>query len=145
MRPSFDHAAFHTAHTPHPGLAGQFVQQRLGLLQVGGIETFGEPVVDFSEHGARLVATISFAQQPREARSRTQLQGFRAHTVRQRECCAEVSFGWFELSLLRLQLATQAKCLGLDYLESVRTIWLQDLFDRFKRVANGARQRLGLC
>jgi hypothetical protein len=46
--------------------------------------------------------------------------------------------------LLRLQLTTQAKCLGLEYLEGVRTIWLQDLFDRFKRVVNSARQRLGL-
>ena len=127
------------------GLGAQLVEQHLRLLEVGGIETFGEPVVDVGRHHMRFVAAAGIAQQPREACSRTELPRFRTHTARQYECCAEVSFGWFELSLLRLQLATQAKCLGLDYLESVRTIWLQDLFDRFKRVANGARQRLGLC
>jgi hypothetical protein len=33
-------------------LRAQFVEQRLGLLQIGGIEALGEPVADFGEHGA---------------------------------------------------------------------------------------------
>ena len=51
-----DRAAFHPAHTPHPGLGGQLVQQRLGIFEVGGIEAFGEPVVDLREHLVRLVS-----------------------------------------------------------------------------------------
>jgi hypothetical protein len=37
-------------------LRSQFVEQRVGVLQVGGVEAFGEPVVDLGEHRARLVA-----------------------------------------------------------------------------------------
>src|ERR1700758_2205866 len=33
----------------------KFVEQPLGILQVGGVEAFGEPGVDFGEHRARLV------------------------------------------------------------------------------------------
>jgi len=58
----FDRATFHTAHIPHPGLGGQFLQQRLGLLEVGGVEAFGEPVVDFGQRGVRLVAAIGITQ-----------------------------------------------------------------------------------
>src|SRR6516162_1758056 len=36
----------------------QFVEQRLGLFQIGGVEALGEPAVDLGEHGARLVTTI---------------------------------------------------------------------------------------
>ncbi len=32
----------------------QLVQQRLGFLEVGGVEAFGEPAIDFREHGMRL-------------------------------------------------------------------------------------------
>src|SRR5262245_57703013 len=31
------------------GSAAQFIEQRLGLLQIGGVEALGEPVVDFLE------------------------------------------------------------------------------------------------
>jgi hypothetical protein len=41
-------------------LASQFVEQRLGVFQVGGVEAFGEPVVDFDENRARLVAAALF-------------------------------------------------------------------------------------
>ena len=122
----------------------QLIEQVLGIRQVGGVETLGEPVVDFRENHARFVAAAGIAQQAREARSRAQLICFRTHTTRQRECCAEVCLGCFAPPLLRLQLATQAKCVGPIYV-GVRTIWPQDLFDRVKCVANGARQRLGLC
>src|SRR6516165_7926718 len=66
-RPSLDCAEFHPAHTYHPGLGGQFLQQRLGLLEVSGVEAFGEPVVDFGEHRAGLVAAASIAQQAGKA------------------------------------------------------------------------------
>ena len=35
-------------------LMAQLVEQRLGILQVGGVEAFGEPVVDFGEYCAGL-------------------------------------------------------------------------------------------
>jgi hypothetical protein len=50
VREFLDRAHFQTAHTPHAGLCGQFGQQRLGVFEVGGVEAFGEPVVDFREH-----------------------------------------------------------------------------------------------
>jgi hypothetical protein len=34
----------------------EFVEQRLGVPQVGGIEAFGEPAVDFGENRAGLFA-----------------------------------------------------------------------------------------
>jgi hypothetical protein len=51
----------------HAHLAIQFVEQRLGVLQVGGVEALGEPVVDFGEHRERLVAAAGVAEQPGEA------------------------------------------------------------------------------
>jgi hypothetical protein len=36
----------------------QFVQQRLGVFQVRGVEALGEPVVDFGQHRAGFVAAI---------------------------------------------------------------------------------------
>src|SRR5258708_34667080 len=54
------------------GLDTQLVEQRLCVLQVSGVEAFGEPVVDFSEQSARLFALAFVAEQPREAGSRAQ-------------------------------------------------------------------------
>jgi hypothetical protein len=36
-------------------LGGQFVQQRLGLFEVIGVEPLGGAVVDFSKHHVRLI------------------------------------------------------------------------------------------
>ena len=41
---------------PDERLNRQLIEQRLGVLQVGSVEAFGEPVVDFAEHHARFVA-----------------------------------------------------------------------------------------
>ena len=43
-------------------ITSKFVEDRLGVLQVGGVEALGEPVVDFREHrvdviGMRLVSS----------------------------------------------------------------------------------------
>jgi hypothetical protein len=37
------------------GLVTQLFEQRLGLLQVGGVEALSEPVVDFGEYRTRFV------------------------------------------------------------------------------------------
>ena len=54
------------------GLASQFVEQSLGVLQVGGVEALGEPAVDLGEHRTRFVATALLLEQPREVRGRAQ-------------------------------------------------------------------------
>src|SRR5262249_24366534 len=54
----------------------QFVEQRLGVFEVGGIEAFREPVVDFKEQCARLIVTMLPRQQPRKAGCGTQLPRF---------------------------------------------------------------------
>jgi hypothetical protein len=53
-------------------LATQFVKQRLSLLQIGSVEAFGEPVVNFRQHSARFVALPLLREQSREARRRAQ-------------------------------------------------------------------------
>src|ERR1700745_3784159 len=66
----------------HAHLAIQFIEQRLGVFQVGGIEALGEPAVDSAEHRARFVAAIGFAQQSRETRRGAQFKKFSALTTR---------------------------------------------------------------
>ena len=38
-------------------LVAQFIQQRPGVLQIGGVGTLGKPAVNFGEHRARFVPT----------------------------------------------------------------------------------------
>src|SRR5215469_12863786 len=52
---------------PDERLNRQLIEQRLGLLEVGGVKALGEPVVDFAEHRARFVALALRCQQAREA------------------------------------------------------------------------------
>jgi hypothetical protein len=55
-------------------LSTQLVEQRLGILQIGGVEALGEPVVDLGEHPARFVASALLLPQSREADGSAQLQ-----------------------------------------------------------------------
>src|SRR6266851_2169433 len=34
----------------------EFVEQRLGVLQIGGVEALGEPAIDLGEHRSRFIA-----------------------------------------------------------------------------------------
>jgi hypothetical protein len=54
-------------------LCFQFIEQRLGVFQIGGVEAFGEPAIDLSEHRPRFVAATLFREQPREAPRGAQL------------------------------------------------------------------------
>ena len=47
-------------------------EQRPGVLQVGGVEALGEPVVDFGEHRASFVAVA--VRSPHGAHLRTQFK-----------------------------------------------------------------------
>jgi hypothetical protein len=57
-------------------LSLQICQQRLGLLQVGGVKALGEPAVDRREDLARFVALALLPPQPAQARRRPELLGF---------------------------------------------------------------------
>src|SRR5271156_3721560 len=67
-------------------LMSQLVEQRLGVFQVGGVEAFGEPVVDVGEHRARLISLALVCEQSREARRRAQLQRLGALLSRNLDC-----------------------------------------------------------
>src|SRR5215472_4627952 len=70
----------------------QLVEQGLGVLQVGALEAFGEPVVDLSEHRARFVALGLVAEQTRQAGGRAQLPRPRLLHARDLDSFAERSF-----------------------------------------------------
>src|SRR5271166_7057805 len=53
----------------------QFVEQRPGFFQIGGVEAFGEPAVDRGEKIAGLTTLALIAPQPGEARRRAQFPG----------------------------------------------------------------------
>src|SRR5208282_5818125 len=58
-----------------PGsLRTEFVQQRLRVLQIRGVEALGEPVVDFGEHRVSFVALALLGEQSCEAGRRAKLQ-----------------------------------------------------------------------
>ena len=59
------------------GRLGQFVEQRLGLFEVGGIEAFGKPGVDRGEQGSRLLRPALLPAQAREAHDTAQFPGLR--------------------------------------------------------------------
>src|SRR5262249_16110836 len=63
---NFLFSGFSVPHFVQRSLGSQFVEQRFGVLEVGGVDALGEPVVDFGEHHARFVAASSVAQQSRE-------------------------------------------------------------------------------
>ena len=63
-----------SAYSPNKRLVAQLIEQRLGLFQIGGIEAFGEPVVDRGEHRARFSGTALSREQTAEAGGRAQLQ-----------------------------------------------------------------------
>ena len=52
--------------------SGQFVEQRLRLFQIGGVEAFVEPAVNRSDEIASFDAPALLAPQPGEARGRAQ-------------------------------------------------------------------------
>src|SRR5215475_2867849 len=45
----------------------QFLQQRLGLLEVGGVKAFGEPAVDWRQQGMRFGAHALLLPEATEA------------------------------------------------------------------------------
>src|SRR5215475_4629111 len=54
----------------------QLLQQRLGFLEVGGVEALGEPAVDRREQVVRFLAFALLLPQAAQAHSGSQLPGF---------------------------------------------------------------------
>jgi len=54
----------------------QLIEQHLRVLEIGGVEAFGKPVVNGREKFARLSPPALFASQPREARRGAQFKRF---------------------------------------------------------------------
>ena len=54
-------AAFCAAHIRRL-LPAQLIEQGFGVLQIGSVEAFGEPIVDFGEHGLSLLAALLFGE-----------------------------------------------------------------------------------
>ena len=63
-----------TLRAAHRGLCLQLVEQRLRVFQIGGVEAFGEPVVNLGKLLAGLLATTSITQQSGEASRRAELE-----------------------------------------------------------------------
>ena len=82
-------------------LVAQLIKQPLSVLEVDGLEALGEPVVDFTEHRARLVMAPNVAREARKAGRCAQFDDARdfnrlAKNLAQRvqqELCARRSFG----------------------------------------------------
>src|SRR5215472_1722778 len=87
-------------------LGAQLVEQRLSLFQIGGVEAFGETVVDFGEHRARLITTALRGEQACKAGARAQFPRFGAHLLREGNRLAEIGLSQRRLPLLEPQFTT---------------------------------------
>ena len=68
---------WNSAYFLNERLITQLIQQRLGILEIGAVEAFGEPVGDFGQHGPCLVTAALGCEQPGEAAGgRAQLPPF---------------------------------------------------------------------
>src|SRR5208337_1376616 len=74
-------------------LSAEFLEQRLGVFQVGGVEALGEPVVDSREHRAGFLAMTLLVEQPRETCRRAQFPRFRVLLARNLDRGAEGLLG----------------------------------------------------
>jgi hypothetical protein len=59
------------------GYLVQLIEERLGVLQIRGVETFGKPVVDVGEHRVRLVNATLFRKQSGQAQRSAELAPLR--------------------------------------------------------------------
>jgi len=95
--------------------AVQFIEQRLGVFQIGGIEALSEPAVDFGEHCTCFVAVILLREQAGKARRGAELPRFGALLARNlnRSLKASLSFSGVGIVLLQQQLAFEPMRLSL--------------------------------
>jgi hypothetical protein len=70
----------------------QFLQQRLRLLQVSRIKSFGEPVIHGSEEVIGFLAFALLLPEASQARGRTEFPGFRLLALGYADGVMEASF-----------------------------------------------------
>src|ERR671918_1919043 len=98
-----------------PASSGKLLEQRLGVLQVGGVEALGEPAVDRREQVVGLGAPALVAPEPRQAGRGAQLPGLRLLMPGDVESALEGNAGLLNIcmGLVQVQLASESICLGL--------------------------------
>ena len=90
----------------------QFVEQRLGVLQIRGVEALGEPVVDVREYRACFGATAAVAKQSRETDRRAQLPSLGLYVLCERNRLAEVGLGQCGLAKSEPQASATGQSIG---------------------------------
>src|ERR1700730_8609390 len=93
----------------------QLLHQRLGVLEIGGIEAFGEPIVDFGEHRPRFLASARRCEQARKAYGCAQFPRFGAHLSRKRNRLAEIGLDELSLPLFEPQFAAEPESFRAVY------------------------------
>ena len=83
------------------GCPGKFVEQRLGLLQIGRIEALGEPAKDWGEQIASLTTLALIAPEPRHAHRRAQFERLCLLLPRNRKRTFEIRFRLRRIRLAR--------------------------------------------
>ena len=79
------------------GNSGKLVEERLGVLQVLGVEAFGEPLVDRREEVSGLVGFALTEPEPRQLRRGPEFPVFGTLTAGDFDSLVETDFGldWF--------------------------------------------------
>jgi len=83
---------------------GQFVQQRLGLLQILGVKPFGEPVVDFGQQLVSFFFLALLLPQAAQAHHRPQLQRLGALATRNLDGMLKTHLCFFNFRLVTFDL-----------------------------------------
>src|SRR5208283_2786554 len=126
-------------------LTAQFLEQRLGFLEVCGVEALGEPAIDVVEHRAGLVTTTLLRNQPCEARASTKFKSSRAHALGKQDRLAEISGRLGLVATPHVQLAARPQHIEqIDLLFSNCPKGLLDGRERLLRFTH-QRPRLAMC
>ena len=86
----------------------QGVEQRLGVLKVGGIKAFGEPTIDRRQQRAGLSALAPALPQATQAHGGTQFEGFGLLLTRHVESVLKTCLGF-------LLISTALSCVALGF------------------------------
>src|ERR1700676_4188241 len=124
----------------------QLIEQGFGVLEVGGVEALGEPVVDFGEHRARLVAMSLLGEQSREAHRCAQLPPSRLLRTRKLDCGAEASLCFARRQIIagQKQLALEAQHFRSVHLFSAALDMREGLVEERERLVESAEPLITL-
>jgi hypothetical protein len=127
-------------HCLHASLS-QFLEERLGILEIGDIETFGERVIDSCKLGPGLITVSTGREQPGEAGRSTQLPSLCAYSLRMSDRFTVVSLCILRLPKLFVNFAAHSK--GHRQKRGRFRIRLNGLLNSLKCVVENTATRLG--